>query len=277
VISSGRPLPGGGVRARDLPAGYVPAAVTALAAGRGITLLWDNECGGRSFMVGTSADGCFVKWAPAGSWVDLGRERARMAWAGAYTPVATPLGEGADADGSWLITTVLPGHSAVSPRWQADPRTTVPALGAGLRALHDNLPVRDCPFSWSAEDRVADARRRAAAGGLDPARWHETHQPLGIDRALELVADIPPADRLVVCHGDACAPNTMLSDDGRWSAHVDLGDLGVADRWADLAVATWSTQWNYGPGWEGVLLDAYGIEADPARTRYYRLLWDLDP
>ncbi len=82
---------------------------------------------------------------------------------------------------------------------------------------------------------------------------------------------------LVVCHGDACAPNTLLSDDGRWSGHVDLGFLGVADRWADLAVATWSTEWNYGPGWEEPLLDAYGIDPDRERMAYYRLLWDLGP
>ncbi|HUZ39025.1 MAG TPA: hypothetical protein VMV17_22100 [Streptosporangiaceae bacterium] len=28
--------------------------------------------------------------------------------------------------------------------------------------------------------------------------------------ALDHAAAIPPADRLVVCHGDACAPNTLL-------------------------------------------------------------------
>ncbi len=67
------------------------------------------------------------------------------------------------------------------------------------------------------------------------------------------------------------------SGDGRWSGHVDLGELGVADRWADLAVATWSTTWNYGPGWEIPLLDAYGVPPDPPRTRFYRLLWDLGP
>jgi kanamycin kinase len=81
---------------------------------------------------------------------------------------------------------------------------------------------------------------------------------------------------LVVCHGDACAPNTLLDESG-WTGHVDLGALGVADQWADLAVATWSTTWNYGGGWERPLLDAYGVEPDPVRTAYYRLLWDLDP
>jgi kanamycin kinase len=66
-----------------------------------------------------------------------------------------------------------------------------------------------------------------------------------------------------------------LTADGEVAGHVDFGSLGVADRWADLAVATWSTEWNYGPGWEEHLLDAYGIEADPERTAYYRLLWDV--
>lgn len=149
------------------------------------------------------------------------------------------------------------------------------AIGAGLRALHEALPVAACPFSWTAEDRLADARHGAASGWLDTAAWHEIHQPLGVTGALALAADIPPVDHLVVCHGDACAPNTLLYPDGRWSAHVDFGLLGMGDRWADIAVATWSAEWNYGPGWEALLLDAYGTDPDPVRTRYYRLLWDL--
>jgi kanamycin kinase len=79
----------------------------------------------------------------------------------------------------------------------------------------------------------------------------------------------------VVCHGDPCSPNTIGADDGSVAGHVDFDTLGVADRWADLAVATMATQWNYGPGWEDTLLDAYGISADPERTDYYRWLWNL--
>jgi aminoglycoside phosphotransferase len=61
----------------------------------------------------------------------------------------------------------------------------------------------------------------------------------------------------------------------RGRPHVDLGALGLADRWADLAIATGSLDWNYGPGWQGTLLDAYGIAPDPARIAYYRLMWEL--
>ena len=64
---------------------------------------------------------------------------------------------------------------------------------------------------------------------------------------------------------------------GVFSGHVDLGSLGVGDRWADLAVVTWSAVWNYGPAWESVLLRAYGVDPDPERIAYYRLLWDLGP
>jgi hypothetical protein len=94
-----------------------------------------------------------------------------------------------------------------------------------------------------------------------------------------------PAPVLALAGGGAVRPVwvnelggvTLLTGDGRCSRHVDLGELGVADRWADLAVATWSTTWNCGAGWETPLLDAYGIAPDPERTRYYRLLWDLGP
>jgi aminoglycoside phosphotransferase len=100
---------------------------------------------------------------------------------------------------------------------------------------------------------------------------------LDLATALKIVDDAPDIDRLVVCPGDACAPNTLIDDDGRCSGHVDLGSLGTADRWADLAIATWSATWNYGPGWETTLLEAYGVDPDPRRSAYYRLLWELDP
>jgi kanamycin kinase len=255
-----------------------PPAVVEIAAGRSVRAVWVNEVGGLTFQVGDGIARQFVKWTPHGSGIDLSAEAARLHWAGTFTLVPRLIGQGADETGSWLVTDGLPGHSAVFDPWKQEPATAVRAIGEGLRALHDALPVAECPFSWSAHLRLADARARAAAGRIDPRNWHEDHRGLTtVDQALDVLADIPPSDALVVCHGDACAPNTLVGDDGRWCGHVDLGALGVADRWADLAIATWSTEWNYGPGWQAPLLDAYGIDADPHRIRYYRLLWELGP
>lgn len=255
----------------------VPEGVREAAGDRPLRLVWENEVGGLTFEAGTEPDRLFVKWAPDGSGLDLNEEAARLRWAVAFTPVPEVIGGGAGTDGAWLATRALPGENAVAARWLARPRAAVIAIGEGLRAMHEALPVGSCPFDWSAKRRLAGARRRAAAGLIDPAGWHESHRHLSVDRAIALLADVPEPDLTVVCHGDACAPNTLLRDSGAWTGHVDLEQLGVADRWADLAVATWSAGWNYGPGWERLLLDAYGVAPDVERTRYYRLLWDLDP
>lgn len=255
----------------------MPPAVRAVAGDRPLHLVWENELGGLTFQIGRGRDRCFIKWTPATSGIDLAREVARLRWAVGYVAVPRVLDSGADNTGSWIRTAGLPGESAVSARWRAEPARAVTAIGAGLRAFHDALPVAQCPFTWSIEDRLADTRARAAAGRIDPAGWHPELAHLTLCDALGLLADAPTVDVPVVCQGDACAPNTLLADDGRWSGHVDLGELGIADRWADLAVATWSTLWNYGPGWEIPLLEAYGVDPDPARIGYYRLLWELGP
>jgi len=233
----------------------VPAAVLRLAAGSRLEPLWRNQLGGLTFGIG---DDRVVKWSPPSrsASIDLRREAQRLAWAAPYLTVPQVLETGSDDEGSWLVTARLPGESAVSPRWLAEPATAVRAVGEGLRALHDSLPVDQCPFEWSARSRLA------------------AHPDLP---ALRHLREPPPDDVVVVCHGDACVPNTLVADDGRFAGHVDLGRLGVGDRWSDIAIATYSTGWNYGEGYEDALLEAYGIEADAERTAYYRALWDLEP
>ena len=217
----------------------VPPAVAAIADGRQVRVVWENQLGGLTCEVNAGSDRWFVKWLPVTSGTDLTGEAVRLSWAQPFTPVPPLISQGSDGSGSWLVTAAIPGQNAASSRWKAEPQIAVRAIGEGLRSMHESLPVNRCPFSWSADDRLAET---------------------------------PPVDQLVVCHGDSCAPNTLLTDDGRWSAHVDLGALGTADRWADLAIATWNVTLNYGAGWENLLLDAYGVALDAERSRYYRLL-----
>ena len=49
----------------------------------------------------------------------------------------------------------------------------------------------------------------------------------------------------------------------------------IRDRWWDVAIGAWSTTWNVGPGWEQLFYESYGIEPDPERIAFYRLLYDL--
>jgi kanamycin kinase len=84
----------------------------------------------------------------------------------------------------------------------------------------------------------------------------------------------PPTEDLVVCHGDYCLPNILI-DHGKITGYVDLGELGIADRWWDLAVGSWSVTWNLGPGLETHFLAAYGVAPDEERMAFYRLLYDV--
>jgi kanamycin kinase len=203
----------------------------------------EERAGRADFEVGAADERAFVKWSPVGG-PNLAAEAERLEWARRHVVVPEVVALGADDEGTWLVSVALPGASAVDPRWIVDPTIAVDAIGEGLRALHDALPVDACPLSWSVATR----------GGSE--------------------ADAPPIDQLVVCNGHACAPNTLLDERGHWIGHVDFGQLGTADRWADLAVATWGTVWNYGPGHEARLLDAYGVAPDRDRTEFSRWLWD---
>jgi kanamycin kinase len=260
----------------EIPTGPVPvpAVVTALAGGDPIVPVWRNELGGLTFRVGGDRTR-YVKWVATGtSEIDLAAEAERLAWVRPWASVPEVLQYGVDGEGSWLVTDAVPGSSAVEPRWLADPATAARGIGRGLRLLHDAVPVDGCPFDWSIERRLARADERIA-DGEGSAGWFPEHRHLDLAEARARIGAPPPIDRLVVCHGDACAPNTLLHDDGAFTAHVDLGSLGLADRWADLAVAAWSTEWNHGRGYADLVYEGYGIAPDRERIAYYRLLWDL--
>lgn len=229
----------------------LPAPARQLIGEATTTLVWTNELGGRTFRLEEGGRTRYLKWQPHAGLtrrqladVDLAEEARRLRWAGRFAAVPQVLASGSDHGGAWLLTVGIPAENPLAARWRTDPQTAVPAIARGLRRLHEALPVAECPFT---------------------CRW--------LDGGL---ADSPSPERLVVCHGDPCVPNTLLDDAGLAVAHVDLGGLGVADRWADLAIASMSISWdtNFGPDHEELFFEAYGAEPDQERMRFYRRLWD---
>lgn len=219
--------------------------------------VWLNEMGGLtvSFSVAGPGDSQsrYLKRNELPSSEDLALEAEKLEWLRGRHP-APRVVDHVRGDGvEYLITEALPGSNAVDPVNVSEANRTITEVGRGLRMLHD-LPIDDCPWTWSIEERTA---------------------LLDADQAARL-GPSPSIDRLVVCHGDPCAPNTLLGEDGRFLGHVDMQRLGVADRWADLAVATMSFGWNYPSYDEKLFWDAYGIEPDQMRIRYYRSLWDVE-
>ena len=217
----------------------------------------------------------YLKVASAIVYPSIRDEAERTRWAAAYLPVADVLDSGSDGRTDWMVTAALPGRDATAPDLIANPATLVPLLARGLRRFHE-APVAACPFDFRLERSLAHVRQRAVAGDIDAERdFHPEHRRFDVAGALaELERTRPRAEDLVVCHGDYCLPNVLIVD-GEASGFIDLGELGVADRWWDLTTAMWSLEWNLGPGWDGLFLDTYGIEGDWERVAFYRLLYDL--
>lgn len=235
------------------PGTDVPPLVAHLAAGRSVAAIWRNDLGGVTYRFGDEV----VKWFRGHHWeVDLAAEADRLTWAGQWAPVPEVMDHGRGRGGQWLRTRAIDAESAVHPSNAVDPASTVDALGRGLRRWHDRLPVAGCPYRWDIATRL-DARPDPATGAVELAA-----------RADQVETD------LVVCHGDACSPNFLVRH-GDVVAYVDLGQLGVADRWADLAPALMSLEWNFGGGWQQQFLRAYGCPLDAEKLEFYSALWDL--
>lgn len=208
--------------------------------------------------------------------VPLPAEAARMRWAlAAGLPVPAVVATCRDGGADWLLTDALPGHDATVSCLRAEPERLVPLLASGLRRFHQT-PAAHCPFRFGPDEAMADAARRVREGLVRPEDMHKEHAHLSPEAALAEAARLRPAREpdLVVCHGDYCLPNVLI-DAGEVTGFVDLGELAVADRWYDLAVATWSVTWNLGPGWEQLFLASYGIGADYEAIAFYRLIYDL--
>lgn len=215
--------------------------------------VWRNGVGGLTFSIaggGGQRIDFFAKWNPAGSGESLADETERLRWIQGRHPAPTVADLISHGDEEVLLTHALPGDSAVGERWKRDPDKALRALGTGLRRLHD-VSLSECPFVWGVDHRLQ--ANNLPADAIEPP---------------------PPIDKLVLCQGDPCAPNTLLTDDGSFLAHVDLARLGAADRWADLSVMSLSLKWNYRDYDESIFWNAYGIEPEPLRIDYYRRLWN---
>jgi aminoglycoside 3'-phosphotransferase-2 len=212
----------------------------------------------------------YIKSEPAAALAELPGEAERLRWlAAAGIPCAPLLGFLEEADHYWMLLGAVPGRHLEDAA--LDPALKVRLMAAALRSLHA-LDGAGCPFDHRAAVRIVHAEARLQAGLVDQDDLDDAHRDLAPDELFaRLQAQAPAHEDLVVTHGDASLPNLIVQD-GEVAGWIDCGRLGVADRWQDLALATRDIGEVLGPGWVAPFLHAYGIEPDPDRTAFHRLL-----
>ncbi len=186
---------------------------------------------------------------------------------------------------SFLLMTRIKGMMTCEPCFMEKPDELYGYLTDSIRMLW-NTDISDCPVDNSPDIKLRQAEYRVEHGLVDIADCEpETFGKGGFrdpEDLLKWLENNKPSYDPVLSHGDFCLPNILVKD-GRISGFIDTGDMGVADRWQDLALCHRSLRHNadghYGKRYDNIdadiLLDLLGIYPDPEKLRYYILLDEL--
>ncbi|WP_254791320.1 APH(3'') family aminoglycoside O-phosphotransferase, partial [Vibrio cholerae] len=185
-----------------------------------------------------------------------------------------------EQEGACLVITAIPGVPAADLSG-ADLLKAWPSMGQQLGAIH-SLSVDQCPFERRLSrmfGRAVDVvSRNAVNPDFLPDEDKSTPQLdllARVERELPVRLDQERTD-MVVCHGDPCMPNFMVDPKTlQCTGLIDLGRLGTADRYADLALMIANAEENWAAPDEAerafaVLFNVLGIEApDRERLAFY--------
>lgn len=212
-----------------------------------------------------------LKSEAAGPFAELPGEVQRLRWLSSVgLPAPTVIAEAHGGSRYWLLMSAVEGENLACLR--AEPSVIVDMAAAALRRLHA-VDVVDCPYHRGLDHMLSLARARMHAGLVDETDFDDERQGRSAaDLMDELIRRRPSETRTVVVHGDPCLPN-LIGNAGIFSGYIDVGRLGVADPYVDIALACNSIAYNLGPQWVSVFLERYGLGVvDEARLDYYRLL-----
>ncbi|QOG08851.1 APH(3'') family aminoglycoside O-phosphotransferase [Aureimonas sp. OT7] len=223
----------------------------------------------------------YAKIASPARVADLADERDRLTWLhGRGIACPEVIDWRATEKGACLTMTAIPGVAAVDLSG-ADLLKAWPSMAQQLGVLH-SLPVVQCPFERRLSRMFASAVDVVSRNAVNPDFLPDEDKniPLQellarVERGLPVRLDQERAD-MVVCHGDPCMPNFIVDPRSLQCAGViDLGRLGTADRYADLALMvanageSWTTPHEAERGFT-ILFDILGISApDRERLAFY--------
>lgn len=189
---------------------------------------------------------------------------------------------------AYTLMTKVPGRMLCDAEYLKEPEQLLELVAQGIRLLW-SVEVQDCPCRVSPlEERLKAARYRVEHGLVDQDNVEpETFGPDGFanpEKLLTWLEQNRPEEDIVLTHGDFCLPN-LFAEGNQISGYIDLGKMGPADRWQDLAIVLRSLKHNADGYYNGgkayfrfephMLLDRLGVGMDVEKNRYYMLLDEL--
>lgn len=254
----------------------LPADLQALLVGTSFQSVSNGLSGTLVFRsVRSDGSACFLKIADA-AWQreELLAEKERLEWLQGRLPVPRVYAFSADEKRSFLLLSEIRGLESCDTSFERDVPTIVRLLAEGLRLIH-GVEIANCPFDRRLDYAIALAKRRVEAGLVDEADFDEQRREMRANELFEtLIKSRPAVEDVVFTHGDYCLPNILIEPSSlRIAGFIDWGRAGIADRYQDLALAARSLAYNFGPGWEPLLWEVYGLQTvDVEKIEFYKLL-----
>ncbi|MDO6415737.1 APH(3')-I family aminoglycoside O-phosphotransferase [Sphingomonas sp. BIUV-7] len=227
-----------------------------------------GESGGATFRLHakSGAPDLFLKMGQRQAAADVTDEMVRLRWLAGRLPVPAVVHFWSSAEEAWLVTTALRGQTAYQLLTgdPAESSAIVDALADFIRHIHA-IPVADCPFMADHGFRLARARERLESGLVPLDHFDEARAGWSAERVWDAaIGLLPLAFDMVVTHGDFSLDNILFAD-GAVTGCIDVGRVGLADPYQDLAIL-WHSLGEFGSGLQDRLFASYGITV-PDRDR----------
>lgn len=204
-------------------------------------------------------------------------EAARLRWLAGRVPAARLVAFIREPGAAWLVTEAVPGRPAGD--WLSQDASSAERVAHGLatflRVLHA-VPPASCPFDSSLGAWLPAARQRVASGLVDADDFDADHDGWSAEQVLTQVERLAGSARGdVVVHGDFTLGNVLMEASGTVTGCVDVGRLGRADPYQDVALA-WRDLSQFGAGAQEAFLRALGEQPpDERRLKLHRCLDEL--
>lgn len=232
----------------------------------------------------TVFDDCVLKIADARP--STAQAAAAMEWLSQRLPTPKILCHEVVDGKSYLLMSRIPGQMSCDEGYLQQSDILVLALAEGLKLLWSMDPT-GCPRRYLLPDMLKEAQYRVENGLVDMDNVEpETFGNDGFrdpEALLQWLLCNQPESVPVMAHGDYCLPNVFLKD-GKLSGFIDVEDMGLGEKWRDIALCWRSLKHNFGGAYGGriypdfnpdSLFDALGIQPDQEQLRYHLLLDEL--
>ena len=205
---------------------------------------------------------------------------ASMRWLASRLPVPRVLCHEVLDGTAYLLMSRIPGKMSCDPEFLEQPDILVDALAEGLKLLWNTDPT-GCPRRFTLDELLEEAAYRVAKGLVDI----ETTEPETFaegsfrnpEELLQWLLSNRPQSVPALAHGDYCLPNVFL-ENGKLSGFIDVGDMGIGEKWRDIALCWRSLKHNFGGSYGGkvysgfdpdILFEKLGIQPDRKQLRWH--------